>query len=1569
MSVSSVQVSCGQIVSIFPPNSLHQSLQDYLAVPTVAVKDVPAWKGNSWLGSCSNCKGSMFLATPSHCRACGCVLCGSCAGSAVWRSIPELGFTLSSHLVCSSCSTGPGERCWKTFAFNANSSIRETLSGVLILHTAYTDQKQPFSQFQFSNALDYIRCAFLCSEVMPVTLSDKSYTQCMRDAWLQFALTSLTAAANAYVRENSVLHKHVSTLLTQVRIALSIARMLAVTPHDGLPLQCWDADRTSFIESGEDGLLILCLLSTYKSWQAVGDFLFAQKWLVPAFYAYKISSDQFSESEFMKSQVTLQQTTGDKIFYLTAAALLDESTSNVLALATLIKSEIDPKWAIEILCVSHPTWSKSALKAKGHLLLVSCFESLGSAEDSNVLMAGYHLLVQLLDGNSVREVTRKLNTLQTANIPSAQNNSGSVFDRLRYQFSLNSPELLSSMLLKAFKECDYEELKRIVEHVSHTYADVSDISRLPHSVLATLMLPQAVLDIVEGRCMVGVRALLDSLLMSFGAGMKEYSVLAAEVLSDPHTRLAFQFMWRNELKRCVRLNDLLAIPWLSDLQQEFDNSASAEFKFGNLLRNSAELRSLRLTEKAVDGVVRRDGPFEAAMCCLDLISICPGQAALTKMLLKAAWYLKDSAQSPQFRDSLTDAIACLSLGKIVVSLAEHFSEKLSPAEKVYFGRQIVFVKLSLLQGITSISPSRKQAPDLEEYCKSIDKTLRTQLTLQCGFPILTSANGRAFDDIVSGIVLTHLSNAIIERLECKLAGLVSYEQWSYWKFEGVWQGWVHNPLNDPVEEAEAQYQKQKQLRKQQKSEQEEDEEFSEAQRLAIEAREHREEMEFALAQAKKRADNALEFLELERGDAVCRYLIDKKWQWESISKLMNCMCVPRTSDGYIEPKTALPARSDHLFSSFDGVEVNRKTGAVRFLLTESRRSGRPALFGWREIREIMSCGSPAMVFSLDSVDPQRPYHPFQILHFMPEKCRGTSVLSCMFHTDYLLKFLSCGMEISCAPPFRQRETKLGFLKRLPAYIQKDLSVIADGARGNNDQAHRFWIDAGLLPYSEVHSEEKFSAVFGKQAMRVKKHKLRLNSEGKLVDDDGPDDPTDLEAQFARNFTRHYDTISQYFPEFAMLAEFTKMIAASVMLLNVAETHKSEASSLEGRVNEITKSITASLSSTLGSIEFPLGSASKVNDAVEDHVRETDRLNGYRLTYDQKNQVRRSARSEIETAFTEHDKKQVKSLASSLETSEYAVRQMLTTKDFTSIAREKAKEAISLQKMTHESVVNSLRREGLPVDGDIAENIKSMLSRDWSTKPASDFNCDWVPAVFRLARSRGSNAEDNTIGAYRVYGGVSLKAQLSKQVIDPPATSQYVTSAATLSAQRALGGPFTTAAKIDNQNRANQDFFNQRVQIMGQRAADAFNALNGTHQQNMNIVRSFENNSMRKVVLQHDTQAGRYFDNVNAFAAGGYFSTENFANKQQARDRQAVLSQWNGFNYHLSATIPAGTTVFVGTAAPQGSLSGGAVQMFIPDQNVRLAMANSGKIQGGWTPGFFKPNYNVLPPVQNASRRK
>lgn len=1563
------QAAVGTQVPILRKERLAPSLQAFLDVPTVTTKPLAAWK-NSW--TCCRCGAFVRFSGRSHCRACGDSLCATCVRRA---PLPEYGLSSARHVACVQCATRDYAGRWRTMAFE-QPNTRRLLSGVVGLLWLHPTVKRSIADFRFGvhAAVDFLRCAFLCSEVPAITASGRSVVFRQREAWLRYAASSFAAAVSLGRQDNDFSSARAVQCRQRVRVALVMAKLLAEQPDAAQPGRCWDAARDELQAAEDDGLLPLCvLLDTRGDWKAVGDWMLARQWLLPALFAFKVHREGSSESELLVDLAAKQRAPADAVFFTAAATLVHETASNVLRLAQEVKKAQQTRWAIEILCASWDTWKDSAHRARGHALLVDCLEAVatpGDVDDEEVLRSGYQLLCGVVEGAKLQEYRAKLQAIERRRAPAtaaaaaaaaagAPTEADGALRTLRYQLALSSAELLTDLLRRSFRTQDVDEVERFVAFQRRTYAG-ADAARLPAPVRANLLLPEAVLCLLQRRTLEGMRKLHDAVVLSVGAGLDAFVQLAAELCALPASRVAFLVEWREQLRSCGSVAALLQSPWLADVGQALDSAAATDFQFARALSSSPELRAARLVERAVDNVASRNGPFEAAMSCLDAAVVCVGAAARVKMLLKAARHLhramqQPSAQAPPQRGY---RYACCWLGALVVQLAAQAADRTSPVLQAHLARQLLFQQLALLHETFGLSPGR--VPEgTDESLALTKKTLAQLLALQAGFPVVAGSQRRAFDDVVTEMVFDRLSDATLQQLELQLAGLVTVEQWSYWRLEGVWHSWRKNPHNDAVETADAQRREQTQrraLERRRRADAAEADRSDDAERrrrdvlaaiAAEEAREQTEERDYQRQRALQLQQNTWTLLEEERRDVVIRYLAEQRWAWEQVSRLINCMNVPRTPDGFIDPRPAPP--SDFVFSSFDGFEVDRTAGTVRFLLTEARYSGKRALFGWQQLREILETGAPAMVFSLDAIDPQRrPHHPFQVPHFKPEAARGTTVLSAMLHTDYLLKFLTCGLEVSCSPPFRQRHVRDGFLRRLPEHVQRDLSVVWNNpATAASDAAHRFWIDAGPLPYSETRTDTTLRVTYGKQTMRVKKHKLRLNAQGEHVDDDadaGEDgDADDCQLQFARHFTRHYDVVAGAFPEFAMLAEFTKMIAATAALMGEAYNCQQNVQRLQGQVASVASDIEASLRQQLqGRIDFPMEGSRRVDDLIDEHVRETDRLNGFRLTQQQRNEVRSRARTEYQRQAREADNQQVEALARGLEISQSAARDVLTTKNFHSVARDKAQQTVRQAVSRFEAVLAALRREGLPVDGDVSETLQRSLAGGWATSPSSaDRSCCWVPAVFRP----GAGGELG--GAVRVYGGVSLHAELRQQTVTPPATSQHFASPATLGAQRAIAAPFSTAARIDNANRANADFFSRQQQVLQQIAAQR-DAARQAH-----MLSTFSRHETTRVDAQGTGPVRRYASSVEG-VAGAYWTPNHFHTRAEARNALAVLPAWSSMKYLAVSTIPAGARVVSGPAAPQGPYAGGATQHVVPGVWDQRRMAETARVyKHEWTPRFFE----------------
>jgi hypothetical protein len=190
-------------------------------------------------------------------------------------------------------------------------------------------------------------------------------------------------------------------------------------------------------------------------------------------------------------------------------------------------------------------------------------------------------------------------------------------------------------------------------------------------------------------------------------------------------------------------------------------------------------------------------------------------------------------------------------------------------------------------------------------------------------------------------------------------------------------------------------------------------------------------------------DNAWTFLDVEQQ-------IDSPW-----------IMVDRDEQGWLKPSCSLPySEEDSLvnYSTIDGVEINPKTGEINFFMTPWDQS-RPVyekLFSLFDLQEMLEKNVMGAIFSLDPVDPDKPYHPFNLMRFSPAQLCESELLNTMLLTDYLLKFLTTDQEVQGQYPFGQRPAA-SMIQHLPEYLRK---IIEDFHHTQHSGAlHRFWIEA------------------------------------------------------------------------------------------------------------------------------------------------------------------------------------------------------------------------------------------------------------------------------------------------------------------------------------------------------------------------------------------------------------------------------------------------------------------------------------------------------------------------------
>ena len=310
--------------------------------------------------------------------------------------------------------------------------------------------------------------------------------------------------------------------------------------------------------------------------------------------------------------------------------------------------------------------------------------------------------------------------------------------------------------------------------------------------------------------------------------------------------------------------------------------------------------------------------------------------------------------------------------------------------------------------------------------------------------------------------------------------------------------------------------------------------------------------------------------ELQDGDglrltAMTELLHAEDWSWDGVQRLLQWNLVPLDSEGWLVSDHQLlePVASSGIHQLI-GLEINKNDYSIR-LLTRKKTRRLPSLLCWQDIAIGFTIDSPGCFFSLEAVTPQETlYHPFNKQIFMPEELQASRFLNTLFHTDYLLKQLSTGFEISSYPPFHKRSVHEGLLRGLPNELQKVLLSIP--SRGPSlSRVHRFWIQADALEYDIQENDDSVLWLFGDVDMTVRCKPMFHSQDGELQDQDvlGPD-PDSAEGKFVADFTTHYDQIGKCFPEFLRLKELCKVQWLGAFIASFEKNLEEQTKRLESR---------------------------------------------------------------------------------------------------------------------------------------------------------------------------------------------------------------------------------------------------------------------------------------------------------------------------------------------------------------------------------------------------------------------
>lgn len=238
-------------------------------------------------------------------------------------------------------------------------------------------------------------------------------------------------------------------------------------------------------------------------------------------------------------------------------------------------------------------------------------------------------------------------------------------------------------------------------------------------------------------------------------------------------------------------------------------------------------------------------------------------------------------------------------------------------------------------------------------------------------------------------------------------------------------------------------------------------------------------------------------------------LLEKKWTFLDVEQNLDSpwIMVDRDEEGWLAASArTLPFGDDEgivKYREVHGAEVNYKTGEVTFFLEawDKKYGNNDKLFTLYDVQEMLEKDLHSAIFSLDPIDPDKPYHPFQTMYFQPTQLCETELLNTMLLTDYILKFLTTNQEVQGQYPFEQRPVKK-MIQHVPEYLRQIITNFHKSQR-TDGATHRFWIEAEEVDVSlsdELLKNEGVSRIkLDNLKMVVKKHRMERDINGELKD--------------------------------------------------------------------------------------------------------------------------------------------------------------------------------------------------------------------------------------------------------------------------------------------------------------------------------------------------------------------------------------------------------------------------------------------------------------------------------------
>lgn len=254
-----------------------------------------------------------------------------------------------------------------------------------------------------------------------------------------------------------------------------------------------------------------------------------------------------------------------------------------------------------------------------------------------------------------------------------------------------------------------------------------------------------------------------------------------------------------------------------------------------------------------------------------------------------------------------------------------------------------------------------------------------------------------------------------------------------------------------------------------------------------------------------------------RLDLMEQLLNEKGWSFANMEANLQSpwIMVDRDENEWFKPTRVLPFVHDTqltIFKALTGAKINDETGEIVFYMAPLISTDVPSqkLVTLNDLQQMVERNIEGGFFSLDPVDPDMPYHPFNKMRFGPTQLYDTELMHSMLITDYILKFMTTDQEVQAAYPYERRSVE-DMIRHLPLHLKNVIKRYREASRETKATGAmtRFWIEAEKVDLNiadeDTYGQHKTRVGIGPLKMVVKKHQLERDIEGNLVDTSNDDE--------------------------------------------------------------------------------------------------------------------------------------------------------------------------------------------------------------------------------------------------------------------------------------------------------------------------------------------------------------------------------------------------------------------------------------------------------------------------------